>query len=165
MPRPIISLAILAAAMLLGDIQAASAQSQFRYPQYVFMVLAQGFQWRDVLLLHQLGTMQGDDVRNRRPVRPESVLPGRSAASAAACAAPRRGAPKVGPDCGGAPIRRSDASAGDVIVASNRMPSNSNRGEERRRRADMPAVCTAVFAARARSGRSARLETSAARLS
>jgi hypothetical protein len=35
MPVPIILLA-LAAAVLLGDIQAASAQSQFPYPQYAY---------------------------------------------------------------------------------------------------------------------------------
>jgi hypothetical protein len=56
------------------------------------MVWDQGPQRRDVLLLHQLGTMPGDTVRNRRPLHPEPLL---QATTAPASTAAHRRAPKV----------------------------------------------------------------------
>jgi hypothetical protein len=60
---------------------------------FVSMVRDQGPQRRDVLLLHQLGTMPDDTVRNRRPLHPEPLLPCPTAAPASTAA--HRGAPKV----------------------------------------------------------------------
>src|ERR1700730_14126803 len=71
-----------------------------RYPDrigaiaiFVSLVRDQGPQRRDVLLLHQLGTMPGDAVRNRRPLHPEPLLQAPTAAPGTPAA--HRGAPKV----------------------------------------------------------------------
>jgi hypothetical protein len=80
MRTPIIALFGIAV-VLLGETQVSRAQSPHSYPWCaVYSRRGGGFH---VLLLHELGTVQDNNVWHRRELRPKPVLPCATDAAAA----------------------------------------------------------------------------------
>src|SRR5260370_3318162 len=96
---------------------------------FISLVQRPGTQWQYVLLLHQLGTMPSDTIRNRRQLHHEPVLSAGPAASRESPKITHRNAFEFRPQADSCAVSRAPAAAkrGASVSITKYIVGNRNR--------------------------------------